>query len=284
MRAAGGIVPLSDNIFGGQVSLYKGASTFWVTDDDRTQYGPYGAVLNRALRDGPGYAGHEENAATGLVHMQQRYYDPESRARRTRVENPLAFKRCRHPDLPNANATASCSYCSRNTYSWGERRQTPWGYMRKLQAAFPLCLALLLGIAHSADGAGISTCNAHCDFIAILTQQIVAGRDENMRVDIAEDLAEYLKDYPQCGKDSATVRDIAHLLSDRNDGVVAGAAEALANIGPPAKSATPALEKALKISDAKAKTTASVLLPTSSVSDVIRDALERINQPKAGGS
>lgn len=43
---------------------------------ERTYYGPYGEVLNRALRDGPGYTGHEEDAATGLLYMQQRYYDP----------------------------------------------------------------------------------------------------------------------------------------------------------------------------------------------------------------
>ncbi|MCE5233126.1 MAG: polymorphic toxin type 44 domain-containing protein [Xanthomonadaceae bacterium] len=43
---------------------------------ERTYYGPYGEVLNRSLRDGPGYAGHEEDAATGLDNMQQRYYDP----------------------------------------------------------------------------------------------------------------------------------------------------------------------------------------------------------------
>ncbi|HET8637992.1 MAG TPA: HEAT repeat domain-containing protein [Acidobacteriaceae bacterium] len=152
--------------------------------------------------------------------------------------------------------------------------------MRKLQAALSLCLALFFGIAYPAGGAESVTCDAHCDFVAILTQQIAAGRDENMRVDIAEDLAEYLRNYPQCGKDSATVRDIAHLLSDPNDGVVAGAAEALANIGPSAKSATPALERALKVSDAKTKTNASVLLPTTSLSDVIRDALERINRAK----
>lgn len=45
---------------------------------ERTHYAPYGQVLDRPLRDGPGYAGHEEDAATGLVYMQQRYYDPES--------------------------------------------------------------------------------------------------------------------------------------------------------------------------------------------------------------
>lgn len=43
---------------------------------EKTYYAPYGEVVNRALRDAPGYGGHEEDAATGLVYMQQRYYDP----------------------------------------------------------------------------------------------------------------------------------------------------------------------------------------------------------------
>lgn len=45
---------------------------------ERTYYAPYGQLLNRSMRDGPGYTGHEEDPATGLVYMQQRYYDPES--------------------------------------------------------------------------------------------------------------------------------------------------------------------------------------------------------------
>ncbi len=45
---------------------------------ERTYYAPYGAVLNRPRRDGPGYTGHREDAETGLVYMQQRYYDPET--------------------------------------------------------------------------------------------------------------------------------------------------------------------------------------------------------------
>lgn len=44
---------------------------------ERTYYGPFGEVLNRNLRDGPGYTGHEEDPETGLVYMQQRYYCPE---------------------------------------------------------------------------------------------------------------------------------------------------------------------------------------------------------------
>lgn len=42
---------------------------------ERTEYEPYGKVLNRPLRDAPGYTGHVEDASTGLDYMQQRYYD-----------------------------------------------------------------------------------------------------------------------------------------------------------------------------------------------------------------
>lgn len=46
--------------------------------EQSTHYAPYGQVLNRSMRDGPGYTGHEEDPATGLNYMQQRYYDPQS--------------------------------------------------------------------------------------------------------------------------------------------------------------------------------------------------------------
>ncbi len=42
----------------------------------RSEYEPYGYLLNRPMQDGPGYTGHITDAATGLVYMQQRYYDP----------------------------------------------------------------------------------------------------------------------------------------------------------------------------------------------------------------
>ena len=42
---------------------------------ERTEYEPYGRVVNRPLHDGPGYTGHVEDKATVLVYMQQRYYD-----------------------------------------------------------------------------------------------------------------------------------------------------------------------------------------------------------------
>src|SRR5690606_32881188 len=42
----------------------------------RSEYEPYGFLTNRPMQDGPGYTGHITDAATGLVYMQQRYYDP----------------------------------------------------------------------------------------------------------------------------------------------------------------------------------------------------------------
>lgn len=42
----------------------------------RTRYEPYGAPTSGEYVQGPGYAGHVMDAATQLVYMQQRYYDP----------------------------------------------------------------------------------------------------------------------------------------------------------------------------------------------------------------
>ncbi|QQP94771.1 RHS repeat domain-containing protein [Lysobacter enzymogenes] len=44
---------------------------------ERSEYEPYGRLVNRQLMDGPGYTGHVNDAATGLSYMQQRYFDPE---------------------------------------------------------------------------------------------------------------------------------------------------------------------------------------------------------------
>jgi len=43
---------------------------------ERSDYEPYGKVVNRPVHDGPGFTGHVEDATTGLTYMQQRYYDP----------------------------------------------------------------------------------------------------------------------------------------------------------------------------------------------------------------
>ncbi|WP_425531463.1 RHS repeat domain-containing protein [Pseudoxanthomonas winnipegensis] len=43
---------------------------------ERSEYAPYGDLLNRPDTDGPGFTGHVLDAATGMSYMQQRYYDP----------------------------------------------------------------------------------------------------------------------------------------------------------------------------------------------------------------
>jgi RHS repeat-associated protein len=44
---------------------------------ETSEYEPYGQLLNRPLKDGPGFTGHVSDAVTGLSYMQQRYYDPQ---------------------------------------------------------------------------------------------------------------------------------------------------------------------------------------------------------------
>ncbi|WP_267116574.1 RHS repeat domain-containing protein [Xanthomonas sacchari] len=57
-------------------------SVVLVTDKDRnvaerSEYEPYGSLVNRPITDGPGYTAHVMDASTGLFYMQQRYYDPQ---------------------------------------------------------------------------------------------------------------------------------------------------------------------------------------------------------------
>ena len=43
---------------------------------ERSEYEPYGDLLNRPNDDRAGYTGHVMDSASGLTYMQQRYYDP----------------------------------------------------------------------------------------------------------------------------------------------------------------------------------------------------------------
>lgn len=68
------------------------------------EYEPYGQLVNSTLKDGPGYTGHVQDAATGLTYMQQRYYDPQvglflSVDPVTAFDNPApAFNRYRYAE------------------------------------------------------------------------------------------------------------------------------------------------------------------------------------------
>jgi RHS repeat-associated protein len=83
---AASLLPASPSLASDTVYYYSSDSLHSevvITDQnrnvvERTHYAPYGQVLDRSLRDGPGYTGHAEDPGTGLVYMQQRYYDPEA--------------------------------------------------------------------------------------------------------------------------------------------------------------------------------------------------------------
>nr|WP_081613261.1 RHS repeat-associated core domain-containing protein [Xanthomonas sp. SHU 199] len=57
-------------------------SVVLITDEhrntvERSEYEPYGYLLNRPITNSPGYTGHVMDAATGLTYMQQRYFDAQ---------------------------------------------------------------------------------------------------------------------------------------------------------------------------------------------------------------
>jgi RHS repeat-associated protein len=84
---AGSLVAIQERPFAGGLNIkYQHTdalgSPVAVTDAsraviERSEYEPYGLLLNRVLHDGPGFTGHVSDAATGLSYMQQRYYDPQ---------------------------------------------------------------------------------------------------------------------------------------------------------------------------------------------------------------
>jgi len=43
---------------------------------ERSEYEPYGRLMNRPIDDRIGFTGHMQDTQTGLTYMQQRYYDP----------------------------------------------------------------------------------------------------------------------------------------------------------------------------------------------------------------
>lgn len=45
---------------------------------ERTEWEPWGAAIGKPAMDTVGYTGHQMDGSTGLIHMQQRYYDPDT--------------------------------------------------------------------------------------------------------------------------------------------------------------------------------------------------------------
>ena len=60
-----------NDALGSQIAATQGATVAQTTEHE-----PYGRMLNRANNNRIGYTGHVMDQATGLIYMQQRYYDP----------------------------------------------------------------------------------------------------------------------------------------------------------------------------------------------------------------
>lgn len=121
-----------------------------ITDQDgnvlqRSEYEPYGKLLNRPVTDGPGYTGHVTDAATGLSYMQQRYYDPGI-GRFLSVDPVTA-------DGSNGNNFNRYWYAGDNPYKFKD----PDGRMFGLDDAAGIVIGAAVGVAMQVAQTGTST-------------------------------------------------------------------------------------------------------------------------------
>jgi HEAT repeats len=142
-----------------------------------------------------------------------------------------------------------------------------------------LSALLLLGpsasIARDADAAFAAMC--HMTMMAHV-HQLYRESSEERRADMADELSRILRADRRCQTRKVMVEMIA-LLKDENYAVRGDAADVLAEFGPSANEAIPALEKALKESDAKLRETMSpteTMMPSQYEGYSIRHALKAI--------
>src|SRR5438477_2111274 len=137
---------------------------------------------------------------------------------------------------------------------------------------------LMLSCVYNVQGSLAKVSSIECKTAIVkIIDGISAEKDEDTRIGLSLDLAYYFRDHRNCGSDPRTIDNIAALLSDRDDAVRIGAAMALAYIGVPARRAVPALEKAVKDSDAKLDSdTENTVLPVTTSGGAARAALRKI--------
>ncbi|MGH8370619.1 MAG: RHS repeat-associated core domain-containing protein, partial [Gammaproteobacteria bacterium] len=109
----------------------------------RQSYTPYGQTYQQPDPNGPGFTGHRNDAATGLVYMQARYYDPI--IGRFLSVDPVTFS----PDQPQ--------YFNRYWYAQGN----PYKYTDPTGKNLTLALAGVLYESYS----GLSGNGFHGDMI-----------------------------------------------------------------------------------------------------------------------
>lgn len=110
-----------------------------------------------------------------------------------------------------------------------------------------------------------------------LIQKIESEASDSVRTELTSHLARQLREIPNAHElDMQAVNRIAGLLSDSADSVRYWAALSLGNIGSSARSAVPALIKALKERECVGYPTKAYIQLSLSSADGIRTALERI--------
>jgi hypothetical protein len=134
-----------------------------------------------------------------------------------------------------------------------------------------IALAMFAGCA--SETRGETTCEKD---IGQFISMIGTEKNEDMRVDLAIKLADYVQKNPSCGQNERIVDEIAVLLDDRTDGVRMGAAMALGYVGPSAGKSVPLLEKAIRRSDEMMDAYPSTLLPPTSSGSAAREAIREI--------
>lgn len=144
----------------------------------------------------------------------------------------------------------------------------------------------LLGILLAASTAGCAQTSAvepgyDCKFVALNLMHFIRNdKDENSRGEMANFLAElYQKDH-HCGASDEKLDELIALLGDRSDAVRYGAVGALAEFGPRAQKAVPALRKAMAEADAELDKWPYPVMPSVTNSEAIRFALRAITGEK----
>jgi hypothetical protein len=112
--------------------------------------------------------------------------------------------------------------------------------------------------------------------ISSFVDSIDRNSDRELQIGLAMGLEKYVSDHRSCASVAVNVDTISGLLSNEVDGVRMEAAFALADIGPPALRALPALKEALKKSDAMLDAMGGTTLPTSYSGQAIRYAIQKI--------
>lgn len=127
--------------------------------------------------------------------------------------------------------------------------------------------------AHALDSQQSAFCE---DTVSGIATSVLSYSDRDERIDSSLELASFIKGNTYCGFDAAVIDQIISLLDDPVDGVRMSAAMALADIGPSAMRAVPALKRAIQRSDAILDKSPSLLLPVNSSGEAARDALRKI--------